>query len=137
MRRLSLLVLTFLLAACTSSAPATFPVTFGLYGGVAGHSETLVIQDTGQVDVRTARTTSTCALTADARQQLTTALQGTRWTNRSPQVPAGTSDYLQHIVKDSAGRYLSDDPENQNLRTFQAALLTDVTGEDPPHRLCT
>lgn len=87
MRRILVLLVLVLLAGCTSTAPATFPLTFGRYGGVAGHFETVIVQDSGEVEVRAGQTTTQCALSADARQQLTSALTGARWTNRSPQVP--------------------------------------------------
>ena len=117
-----------------------FPVTITRTGGVAGFHDVLVVAADGVVSVRgRAQLQRQCQLTADALEQLTTAVSAVPWPRITPSSTAAAfPDDLVTLVRSPAGGPVRlDDPQVGAGGRQLGALLTDLAGDPGASTMCS
>lgn len=121
---------------------AAFPLTVNRLGGVAGFNDSIVVRADGQTSVKGKQgAPMTCRVGPDDLKRLTGQVT-TLLATPHPTPPVMTPDHVRAdaiiiTVADAAGlSFRLPDPPEGDAQQAVAALVDDVTGASPPHRIC-
>lgn len=123
----------------SGSRPSVFPVTLTRTGGVAGFHDVLVVSADGLVSVTgKAQLQRQCRLTADALEQLTTAVAAVPWPRLTPSSTAASfpDDLVTMAQSPAGGPVRLDDPQVGAGGPQLEALLTDLGGAPGASTMC-
>jgi hypothetical protein len=124
-------------SSSTATKKASFPLTVNRVGGIAGFSDSLSIQEDGEVLAKTRQGQVTCSLDDASLAVLNEAALQLHDTDQPTGSPTTISDQLDVLFGAGTGMVRIDDARVARSEPVVTQLLADVTGPEASRKICT